>query len=139
MPAKSRKQQKLFGLVHKCQKTGKCISPEVKKIAGEISEKGAKDFAKTKHKGLPEKAKKKKKKGKFSEWLEQKKVVESADMKNYMFFSNLKVIKDRIEEILSMDPQQVDAMLEDGHDWAREHLATAKDDIEEVHNWLTSR
>jgi hypothetical protein len=140
MPAKSRSQQKLMGAVHICQKTGKCISPEVKKIAGEMKEKDVKDFAKTKHKGLPEKVKKKKKKkGMFSEWLAKKNLNESCELKNYMFFSNLRVIKDRIEEILAMDPYMVDSMLEDGHDWAREHLATAKDDVEEVHNWLTSR
>ena len=130
-------------MVHKCQKTGKCASKEVEKVAGEIGKKDAKDFAKTKHKGLPEKVKSKKKKSKkkgmFSEWLEKKNMCEGCELKNYMFFSNLKVIKDRIEELLAMDPFQVDAMLEDGHDWAREHLATAKDDIEEVHNWLTSR
>lgn len=139
MPSKSKSQQRLMGAVHMCQKTGKCISKEVKKIAGEMKEKDVTDFAKTKHKDLPEKVKKKKKKGKFSEWLETKKLSESCELKNYMFFSNLKVIKDRIEEILAMDPYLVDGMLEDGHDWAREHLATAKDDVEEVHNWLTSR
>lgn len=135
MPARSRKQQKLFGAVHACQKYGKCASPEIKKLSKEISKKGAEDFAKTKHKGLPEKVKKKKK-GKFSEWLENKN--ESCELKNYMFFSNLKVIKDRVDELLAMDPLTVDAMIEDGHDWAREHLATAKDDIEEIHNWLSS-
>jgi len=55
MPAVSRKQQKLFGMVHACQKTGKCASPEVKKIAGSIDYKDADKFASTKHKGLPEK------------------------------------------------------------------------------------
>lgn len=74
----------------------------------------------------------------FNEWL-NKVSEDHHELKNYMFFSNLKVIKDRIEEILAMDPIEVDHMIEDGHDWAREHLATAKDDIEEVHNWLTTR
>jgi len=47
-------------MVRNCQKTGKCASPEVEKIANSISDKGAEDFAKTKHKGLPNKIKKKK-------------------------------------------------------------------------------
>lgn len=73
MPAKSKSQQRLFGAVHACQKYGKCASSEIKKIAKGISKKGAEDFAKTKHKGLPEKVKKKKKKkGMFSEWLEKR-------------------------------------------------------------------
>lgn len=73
MPSVSKSQQRLFGLVRKCQETGKCISPKIKKIASRIDEKDAKDFAKTKHKKLPEKIKKKKSKKivkKFSEWIQ---------------------------------------------------------------------
>lgn len=60
------------------------------------------------------------------------------ELKNYMFFSNLKVIKDRVEALLSMDPTVVDEMLENGHDWASDHIATSKDDVEEVFNWINS-
>lgn len=74
MPSRSKSQQRLFGMVRACQKTGKCASKEVKKISGEISKKDAEDFAKTKHKGLPNKIKKKKKTRRkmksFKEWLE---------------------------------------------------------------------
>lgn len=55
MPAKSKKQQRFFGMVHQCQKNGTCASPEVKKVAGEIDYGDADDFASTKHKELPEK------------------------------------------------------------------------------------
>lgn len=58
--------------------------------------------------------------------------------KHYMFFSNLKVIKSMVEEMLSMDASQVDALLDDGHDWASDHISTSKDDVEEVHQWLKS-
>ena len=58
MPAKSEKQQKFMGMVHQCQKTGKCASPKVKKVAKSMKKKDAKDFASTKHKGLPVKVKK---------------------------------------------------------------------------------
>ena len=57
MPAKSKKQQRLFGMVHACQKYGKCASKKVKKIAKEISKKDAEDFAKTSHEEIPEKVK----------------------------------------------------------------------------------
>ena len=61
MPAKSKKQQRLFGMVHAYQKGElKNASEEVKDIANSISKKDAKDFAETKHKGLPNKVKKKK-------------------------------------------------------------------------------
>ena len=55
--AKSRAQQRFFGMVRSAQKGEGSASPEVAKVAGEISKKDAKDFAKTKHKGLPEKVK----------------------------------------------------------------------------------
>jgi len=57
MPAVSKKQQRFFGMVRAAQKGEGASSPEVAKVAGEISKKDAKDFAKTKHKGLPEKKK----------------------------------------------------------------------------------
>jgi hypothetical protein len=56
----------------------------------------------------------------------------------YMFFQNLETIKKEVEEMLSLDPQMVDAILANGHDWAADHVSTSKDDIEEVHNFLMS-
>lgn len=55
MPAKSKTQQQFMGLVRKCQKTGECASPEIKKAADSMEVKDVKDFAETKHKGLPKK------------------------------------------------------------------------------------
>ena len=52
----SKKQQRFFGMVRAAQKGEmENPSPEVAKVAGDISKKDAKKFAKTKHKGLPEK------------------------------------------------------------------------------------
>lgn len=55
---------------------------------------------------------------------------------NYMFFGNLKTIKRLVDEMLKMDEAQVDAMLTNGHNWALDHIATSKDDVEEVFNFL---
>ncbi len=56
MPAVSIKQQRLFGMVHAAQKGKlKNPSPQVAEIAKTIDPADATDFAKTKHKGLPEK------------------------------------------------------------------------------------
>ena len=55
-----------------------------------------------------------------------------------MFFSNLKTIKNKVDELLSMDLSKIDQMIEDGHDWASDHIATSKDDVEEVYNWIKS-
>jgi hypothetical protein len=55
--ATSKKQQKFMGMVHAAQKGEKPASGAVAKVAKEMPKKAAKDFAATKHKGLPEKAK----------------------------------------------------------------------------------
>ena len=53
MPAKSIKQQRFMGMVRRAQKTGQASSPEVAEVAASMKKKDAKDFASTKHKGLP--------------------------------------------------------------------------------------
>ena len=58
------------------------------------------------------------------------------DLKHYMFFSNLKSIKEKVDKLLSLDPGKVDEMLSDGHDWAGDHVTSSRDDIEEVYNWI---
>ena len=52
--AVSQAQQKFMGMVHAAQKGGKAASPEVAKVAKDMGKKDAKDFASTKHKGLPQ-------------------------------------------------------------------------------------
>jgi hypothetical protein len=58
MPAQSKAQQRFMGMVHATQK-GDMNSPsaEVSKAADSMSDKDAKDFASTSHKGLPDKIK----------------------------------------------------------------------------------
>ena len=53
----SKSQQRLMGMVHQCQKSGKCASKEVEKVAASIKSGDATDFAETKHKNLPNKVK----------------------------------------------------------------------------------
>lgn len=58
MPAKSKAQQRFMGMVHAVQKGDMdAPSPEVAKVASDMDDKSAKDFASTKHKGLPNKVK----------------------------------------------------------------------------------
>jgi phage anti-repressor protein len=57
--AVSKKQQRFMGMVHAAKKGEKPASKEVAKVAKGMGKKDAEDFAATKHKGLPEKAKKK--------------------------------------------------------------------------------
>jgi hypothetical protein len=60
--AVSKKQQRFMGMVHAAQKGEKPASKAVAKVAKSMGKKDAKDFAATKHKGLPEKVKSDKKK-----------------------------------------------------------------------------
>ena len=56
MPAKSKAQQRFFGMVRAAQKGEMASpSPEVSKAASSMSKSDVKKFAKTKHKGLPDK------------------------------------------------------------------------------------
>lgn len=56
MPAVSKAQQRFMGMVHAAQKGDmENPSPEVAKVAADMSDKDAKDFASTSHKGLPDK------------------------------------------------------------------------------------
>lgn len=55
--ASSKQQQKFFGMAHAIQKGEKVkgASPELKKVAKSMGKQDVKDFASTKHKGLPTK------------------------------------------------------------------------------------
>ena len=56
MPSVSKAQQRFMGMVHAAQKGDmENPSPEVSKAADSMSDKDAKDFASTSHKGLPDK------------------------------------------------------------------------------------
>jgi hypothetical protein len=55
--AVSKAQQRFMGMVHAAHKGKKPASKEVAKVAKGMSKKSAKDFASTKHKGLPAKKK----------------------------------------------------------------------------------
>ena len=60
MPSKSKAQQRYMGMVHACKKSNykDCASKEVEDTARGMKAKDAKDFASTKHKGLPDKKEK---------------------------------------------------------------------------------
>ena len=58
MPAVSKKQQRFFGIVRAIQKGEMApTTPETAEVAASMKKKDVKDFASTKHKGLPEKKK----------------------------------------------------------------------------------
>ena len=51
---------------------------------------------------------------------------------NYMFFSNLKQIHRQCEILLELDPMIIEDILQNGHDWADDHVTVAKENIDQV-------
>ena len=65
-----------------------------------------------------------------------KKVLKEQEQSNYMFFSNLKQIKRQCEMMLDMDPSQIDEIIQNGHDWADDHISEAKTNIDQVFDFF---
>lgn len=64
------------------------------------------------------------------------KLTNEQETERYMFFSNLEQIKRQAEILLEMDESQVEGILSNGHDWAQDHVATAKESIDQVFDFL---
>jgi hypothetical protein len=54
----------------------------------------------------------------------------------YMFFSNLEQIHRQTGILLEKDPNMISEILDNGHDWAQDHIATAKESIDQVFDFL---
>jgi hypothetical protein len=42
---------------------------------------------------------------------------------NYMFFGNLQQIQRQCEMLLRINPDELDSIIKDGHDWAADHVS----------------
>lgn len=65
-----------------------------------------------------------------------KKVIKEEESPNYMFFSNLEQMKRQCELLLQLDPHMVDEILMNGHDWADDHISSAKENIDQVFDFM---
>ena len=65
-----------------------------------------------------------------------KKVLKEQESPNYMFFSNLEQIKRQCELLLELDPNEIDNILMNGHDWADDHVTVAKENIDQVFDFM---
>ncbi len=54
----------------------------------------------------------------------------------YMFFSNLEQMKRQAELLLDLDPDQIHSILENGHDWADDHITVAKENLDQVFDFM---
>jgi hypothetical protein len=68
--------------------------------------------------------------------LVRKVLNEHGEETNYMFFSNLQQIKRQCELLMGLDKHMVDEILNNGHDWADDHISEAKTNIDQVFDFL---
>jgi hypothetical protein len=61
---------------------------------------------------------------------------EQQESENYMFFSNLKQIARQCKMLLEMDEEMIDQILQDGHDWADDHVSEAKTNMDQVFDFI---
>lgn len=61
---------------------------------------------------------------------------ESSENDRYMFFSNLEQIQRQVGLLLDLNHDQIVEILDNGHDWAQDHIATAKGSIDQVFDFL---
>ena len=54
----------------------------------------------------------------------------------YMFFSNLQQMRRQCDLLLDLDPDMIESILENGHDWAQDHIAEAKNNMDQVFDFL---
>ena len=58
------------------------------------------------------------------------------DSSRYMFFSNLEQMKRQCELLLNLDKNEVTELLENGHDWAQDHIAESKNNLDQVFDFI---
>lgn len=64
------------------------------------------------------------------------KVINEQKNSRYMFFSNLEQMKRQCEMLLELDENMLESILEDGHDWAQDHIAEAKNNMDQVFDFI---
>ncbi len=57
----------------------------------------------------------------------------------YMFFSNLEQIHRQSKMLLEMDETMLEQILENGHDWAQDHVAEAKNNMDQVFDFIMNK
>ena len=58
------------------------------------------------------------------------------ESERYMFFSNLEQMRRQCGLLLDLDQDMVEKILSNGHDWAQDHIAEAKNNIDQVFDFL---
>ena len=54
----------------------------------------------------------------------------------YMFFSNLEQMRRQCDLLLDFDHSMVESILDNGHDWAQDHISEAKNNMDQVFDFM---
>jgi len=65
-----------------------------------------------------------------------KKVISEQKSERYMFFSNLEQIRRQCDLLLDLNHEEIESVLDNGHDWAQDHIAEAKNNMDQVFDFL---
>ncbi len=65
-----------------------------------------------------------------------KRVLSEQESERYMFFSNLEQMRRQCDILLEMDKDEVENILSNGHDWAQDHIAESKNNLDQVFDFL---
>ncbi len=65
-----------------------------------------------------------------------KKILSEQESERYMFFSNLEQMRRQCDLLLDLDRDMVEEILSNGHDWAQDHIAEAKNNLDQVFDFL---
>jgi len=68
-----------------------------------------------------------------------KKVLKEEENKmssRYMFFSNLEQMRRQCDLLLDLDQSMIEQILDNGHDWAQDHISEAKNNMDQVFDFL---
>jgi len=57
-------------------------------------------------------------------------------LENYMTFSNLKQMRRQIDILLEQDPKEIDQIIQNGHDWADDHISEAKNNLDQIFDFF---
>ena len=70
------------------------------------------------------------------ETIEDKPSRQEQESSRYMFFSNLEQMRRQCDILLDMDRDMVESILDNGHDWAQDHISEAKNNMDQVFDFL---
>ena len=65
-----------------------------------------------------------------------KRIISEQDSERYMFFSNLEQIHRQTGPLLELNKNTVESVLDGGHDWAQDHVSTAKESLDQVFDFM---